>query len=207
MSPEYAHIISTIRISLLIIFCLSSAVGFTQHYRVFRLGLSVGNAKSNLYSFDASVGNKLAFGIRLETYFQNISEKSFSTTTFANYYFNSHIKHLRPYASIGLGKYHISPEGSRSPIVSGSSIIMYEYIRTNMDTKGFFARIGLDYRHVSLMAEYNFIYRREATITYADADFFLLPDRTKHIYLSDNYFTIKIGFYIGNGWRSEDLKQ
>jgi hypothetical protein len=50
-----------------------------------------------------------------------------------------------------------------------------------------------------MVAEYNFIYRREATATYADANFYPLPDLTKQIYLSDNYFTIRIGLYIGNG--------
>jgi hypothetical protein len=199
MTSAHVYIILVIRAGLFVVFYFCAVAGYTQQYEVFRLGLSIGNAKPNLYAFEASIGHRLAFGIRVDTYFQNAPEKSFSTTAFGNYYLNTHVKHLRPYVSIGGGSYHISPEASRAAITNGSGIIMYEYTRANMDTKGLFTRLGLDYRHISMVAEYNFIYRREATATYADANFYPLPDLTKQIYLSDNYFTIRIGLYIGNG--------
>ncbi len=176
-----------------------------QPYRRFRFGYGASYDGRFINSLDFSIGRKLAFGLRLEWHNDAISgAKGESAALFAQYYLKPRmIKRLRPYMGLGVGRFHEQMGWYRYQVralVPGGAYLWDEWISVTSETNGGFLKMGMDYKHVSLVAEYNLLYRRLATIYYTEPgtgrEF---TEFTKQKFISDNYFTLKLGIYFGGG--------
>ncbi len=170
-----------------------------QSFRDLRIGASAGITKNNHYSLEATYGQKWALGARLEGYYKKDVASGFSLAWQCNYYFKSRFKKLRPYLGVGFGTYYLNLPNKSSLTFTATGMQVYEYVNLPVQSQGRYIKIGLDFLHFSLVAEYNFIDRRVATVTYKDRGYYPLPQLTKQIFMSENYLGLKLGVYLGGG--------
>ncbi len=131
------------------------------------------------------INQKFLVAIRLEHVGSILLNEGFSISSYgihSQYYFSN--KNFRPFAGIGISQYH--------PIVTEG---FYGYnSRLEETALGFSPRLGFDYGHLSLVAEMNIASASKAKISLPSSQ---TPATDGS--LSNNYFSIKIGFSIGGG--------
>ncbi|MFY8036369.1 MAG: hypothetical protein ACOVMQ_04325 [Cyclobacteriaceae bacterium] len=187
---------------LLIILGLGTSA-FSQEYKKLRLllGLGIGSIGSSgpIYSSMNDAGIILIFaepsyrisqrfnlGLRLEAG-GHVIGGGYAVTSYGiggQYYFSN--SKLKPFCGIGLANYH--------PMLGGGSFYSYGS-RNEKWVLGVYPRVGFDFGHLTVMADYNFMPLSETVITYPGQQ--QLPSITDKI--DGTYFGFKIGVSIGGG--------
>jgi len=175
-----------------------SASAGAQHYRKFLFAIDVGMPNSQLkpvglFTMEPTyrVSDRIAVGFRMEAIgFVSMAGSTNSSLGSmglnGHYYFD--MTSLRPFCGLGIGLYNPS-----------NNVIM-----SSTDTKnqrnglGIYPRIGLEFGHMRLMLEYNFIQKMN---DYISPEFNpQMPGAQGHYEMvNKSYFSIKIGFFIGGG--------
>jgi len=178
---------------------LVTSIGYAQDYKKFRVGLGLGYAAASgygsgggvIFTFEPSyrIQDNLSIGLRMEGaaitrgYSQTVNNASFdvaaigSYTINGQYYFGS--GDFRPFAGLGLGLYSLAGVSGSS---SGTNITA-----TEAESKfGFYPRIGFDFHHFSMSADYNIVPPTKDLLG-GTGEF------------KNSYFGIRLGFFIGGG--------
>jgi hypothetical protein len=108
-----------------------------------------------------------------------------------HYYFN--MTSLRPFCGLGIGVYNPSNN----------------FVMNNTETQsqrngfGVYPRIGLEFGHIRLMLEYNFIQNMN---DYISPDFNPIMTGAQGHYetVNKSYLSLKIGFFVGGGKKKTD---
>lgn len=179
---------------------LVTSVGYAQDYRKFKVGVGLGYASAGGYgssggaiiTFEPAyrIQDNLSIGLRMESalitrgYSQTFSSASIdvaaigSFTLNGQYYFNNNA--FRPFAGVGLGLYSMADV--KADASSGGSSTQVAAAESKF---GFYPRVGFDYHHFTMSADYN-----------------VIPP-TKDIFgageFKNSYFGIRLGFFIGGG--------
>jgi hypothetical protein len=178
---------------------LVTSIGYAQDYKKFRVGLGLGYAAASgngsgggvIVTVEPSyrVQDNLSIGLRWEAaaitrgYSEDLASGSTidvaaigSFTLNGQYYFGT--GDFRPFGGLGLGLYSLAA-------VSGNSGTGAVDAAAAESKFGFYPRIGFDFHHFSMSADYN-----------------IIPP-TKDIYgageFKNSYFGIRLGFFIGGG--------
>lgn len=180
---------------------LVSSIGYAQDYKKFRVGIGLGYAAASGYGSGGGViftlepsyrlQDNLSLGLRYEAaaitrgYSQSVTGANFdvagigSFTLNGQYYFGS--GDFRPFAGLGLGLYSLAAVGGSTSGTSGS------FNATAAESKfGFYPRIGFDFHHFSMSADYNIVPPTK-DILGGTGEF------------KNSYFGIRLGFFIGGG--------
>jgi outer membrane protein X len=180
---------------------LVSSMGYAQEFRKFKVGVALGYAGATGYGSSGGaiftlepayrLQDNLSVGLRLESavitrgYSQNFSGSADinvaaigSYSVNGQYYFGSGA--FRPFAGLGLGLFSMAAvdynvTGSSGSIDAAAAESKF----------GFYPRVGFDYRHFTISADYNVI------------------SDTKDLYgtgsFQNSYFGIRIGGFFGGG--------
>ena len=180
---------------------LVTSMGYAQDYKKFKVGIALGYAGATGYGSSGGaiftlepsyrLQDNFSVGLRLESavitrgYSQSFSGSADinvaaigSYTVNGQYYFGSGT--FRPFAGLGLGLFSMAAVDYNVSGTSGS------IDAAAAESKfGFYPRVGFDYRHFSISADYNII------------------SDTKDLYGSgsfqNSYFGIRIGGFFGGG--------
>lgn len=179
---------------------LVSSIGYAQDYKKFRVGLGLGYASASgngssggvIVTVEPSyrVQDNLSIGLRWEAaavtrgYSQSLAPGSTidvaaigSFTVNGQYYFGGD-GNFRPFGGVGLGLYSLAA-------VSGNSSSGAVDATAAESKFGFYPRIGFDFHHFSMSADYN-----------------IIPP-TKDVFgageFKNSYLGIRLGFFIGGG--------
>ena len=179
---------------------LVTSFGYAQDYKKFKVGVGLGYASASGYGSGGGViftiepayrlQDNLSIGLRWEAaaitrgYSQTVSGANFdvagigSFTLNGQYYFGSG-GDFRPFAGLGLGLYSLAGVSGSS---SGSNITA-----TEAESKfGFYPRIGFDFHHFSMSADYNIVPPTK-DILGGTGEF------------KNSYLGIRLGFFFGGG--------
>ncbi len=188
-------------IYILIFTLFVATFSYAQEYKKFRVGLGVGYATAGgngssggaIITFEPSyrVQDNLSIGLRLETalvtrgYSQNTSGASISVAAIGSYtvngqYYFGGAGAFRPFAGLGLGFYSLAAVNAN--IGSGGSS---EQVAVAESKFGFYPRVGFDFHHFSMSADYNVISATNAVGGGGD--------------FKNSYLGIRLGFFIGGG--------
>lgn len=181
---------------------LVTTLGYGQDYKQIRVGFGLGYASAGGYGSSGGVivtlepsyrlKDNLALGLRLESalitrgYSQNFTGASIdvaaigSYTVNGQYYFGS--TDFRPFAGLGLGLYSMAEV--KADVSSGGSTQTGQ-VAAAESKFGFYPRIGFDYHHFTMSADYNIIPPTTAQIGSGE--------------FKNSYFGIRIGFFVGGG--------
>jgi hypothetical protein len=138
-------------------------------------------------------------GLRIETFNRPWVERCNSLTISGRYYLTDFpTGRINLFIGFGLGSYRAVRQDTvlRVGTVGGmKGLLLTSTNGVNIGRIGFYPRIGVSYRHLCLILEYNFIYRERLTTT----SIFLgstssIVYTTPYYYRSENYFTFKIGY-------------
>ncbi|HEV8514783.1 MAG TPA: OmpW family outer membrane protein [Cyclobacteriaceae bacterium] len=187
-------IIYALALSLLV-----TSIGYAQDYHKFRVGLGIGYAGASGYGSSGGilatiepsyrVQDNLSVGLRLESAaitrgYSVSSSTSYdisvaavgSYTVNGQYYFKS--DGFRPFAGVGLGMYTLAAVDYNSGTTTGSVEAGSKF--------GFYPRVGFDFRHFTMSADYNLIPSTSTT----------LPSNGD---IKNSYLGIRIGVFFGGG--------
>ncbi len=169
--PSYAQEVRTLK-------CLFG-LGYSPSWPIY--GHPTGNGI--LLNFEPSyfVKDNLSFGVRFEIGLPGQTISSLGVN--GQYYFsNFSTKYLRPFVGFGVGVYHPSLDSrTNSP----------PFLSENSETKiGFYPRLGFDYRHLSVVLDYNLVPSSQATVSY------FYPNREIGN-LQNCYLALKVGMFFG----------
>jgi hypothetical protein len=179
---------------------LVTSIGYAQDYKKFRVGLGLGYAAASgngssggvIFTLEPSyrIQDNLSIGLRMEAaaITRGLSGDATgvsinvagigSYTLNGQYYFGT--GDFRPFAGVGLGLYSLAAVDGT---ISGQSGTVQG---TAAESKfGFYPRIGFDFHHFSMSADYNIVPSSPAI---GGGDEF-----------KNSYFGIRLGFFIGGG--------
>jgi hypothetical protein len=179
-----------------------TSMGYAQEFKKFKVGLGLGYAAAAGSGSSGGVlvtlepayrlQDNFSVGLRLETalitrgYSQTTTSASFdvaaigSYTVNGQYYFSNNA--FRPFAGLGLGLYSMA--AVKADFSSGGSSGTVDAAAAESKF-GFYPRIGFDYRHFTVSADYNIV---SNTKDVSGAGEF-----------KNSYFGIRIGGFFGGG--------
>jgi len=132
------------------------------------------------------INDRWAIGFRMESNFADGNSNKLLTGSYGlngqHYFLNTK---LRPYGGLGIGLF--TPVQSSMPLCDCS--ITYEKNKI-----GLYPRLGVDFGHLSVTMEYNFV----AASKISTSSMFTNSETTTG-YLNNNYFSTKVGLVIGGG--------
>jgi hypothetical protein len=179
---------------------LAVSIAHAQEYKKFKVGFGLGYASAGGYgssggaivTFEPAyrVQDNISVGLRLESalitrgYSQNFSGASInvaaigSYTVNGQYYFSNNA--FRPFAGLGLGIFSMADV--KADVTGTSSSVDAAAAESKF---GFYPRVGFDYHHFSMSADYNIISPTK--------------DLAGNGEFKNSYFGIRIGFFVGGG--------
>ncbi len=188
--------------ALALSFLISSTIGYAQDYRKFKVGLGLGYASAGGYGSSGGaivtlepayrIQDNISVGLRLETavitrgYSQNFTTASIdvaaigSYTVNGQYYFSN--RAFRPFVGVGLGIYSLAEVKADASSGGGTTTTQVAAAESKL---GFYPRIGFDYHHFSISADYNIIPPTQDV--FGNGEF------------KNSYFGIRIGGFFGGG--------
>jgi hypothetical protein len=178
---------------LLAILISISANANAQQYRKFFFAIDIGSPNSKLkprgsFTMEPSyrINDKLTVGLRMEQigFLSGIGGDDVSLGSMginAHYYFSP--QSMRPFCGIGVGLYN----------PSNNFIMSSTDDRNQRNGFGVYPRAGLEFGHMRLMLEYNFIQKMTDYIS------FDVPGNGHYETVDKSYLSLKIGLLIGGG--------
>jgi len=185
------------KLSLVVMLFVSASAG-AQQYRKFLFAIDIGAPRSSLNpigSFTMEAGyrvrDRILIGFRVEQ-IGFVSMAGSTNSSLGSIGINGHyyfaLPSVRPFCGVGIGLYN------------PSNNFMMSNTETQNQRNGFgvYPRIGLEFRHIRLMLEYNFIQKMN---DYIITDMISIPRGTQGHYqmIDKSYLSFKIGFFIGGG--------
>ena len=162
-----------------------------QLYKPFKISVTLGSIRENkdggpTYALEPSfrINDKYAIGLKLEGSVTMVKDSPIklrgSKSINAQYYFSTGA--MRPFAGIGAGMYNVSD-------LTGC----YDQCQYEDDKIGFYPRVGFDYKHLTIVADYNLMSPVKLT-TQGD----LLSGPSVN-FVNGNYLSLRLGITIGGG--------
>ena len=153
---------------------------------------------------------KLSFGLRIEAFDKPGVERNTSLTISTNYYLRKYaLGKINLFFGVGIGAYGALKEDTvlRTTTIGGATGILLSSVEgVNKVRLGFYPRLGASYRHLTIMFEYNFIYRERLICNYCFTSYTSSTCwTTPYYYRSGNYFSFKFG-YLFYTRRKEPLR-
>jgi outer membrane protein W len=178
------------------------SMGYAQEFKKFKVGIALGYAGATGYGASGGaivtlepayrLQDNFSVGLRLESalitrgYSQSFNSASInvaaigSYTVNGQYYFSNNA--FRPFAGIGLGLFSMADV--KADVTSSGSTTTVDAAAAESKF-GFYPRVGFDYRHFTISADYNII---------SDT-----KDLSGTGSFQNSYFGIRIGGFFGGG--------
>jgi len=181
---------------------LVTSIGYAQDYKKFKVGLGLGYAAASGNGAGGGVivtvepayrlQDNLSIGLRLESalitrgYSESFTGASLdvagigSYTLNGQYYFGT--TDFRPFAGLGLGLYSLAEVKVDASSSGGPSSATAAAAESKF---GFYPRVGFDYHHFSMSADYNIVPPTKPAGGTGE--------------FKNNYFGIRFGWFFGGG--------